>query len=478
MDLAPPTPESARLHLLDFVRWGHPSYQAGWFHRELCREIEQFSAEVAARRSPRLIISAPPRSGKSEIVSRRAPVWHLGQYPGDEVVVASYGQDLANDMSRDARGVRNQVIQEPGFQWHGLEPGAKDGVELWTLAGGGSYKAVGVGGPLTGRGAHCLIIDDPLKNAEEAESQRIRDARWDWYRTTAYTRLAPGGGVLIMATRWHHDDVTGRALAQLAAGEEPWRVVSFPAIAEEDEPYRQHGEALHPERYPLDDLERIRTVLGSRAWTALYQQRPTPETGGLFQRAWLGHRYLQDPQRPERPYDEIAVSVDATFKDGRKTDYVSIQTWGRYGWTEYHVLDEVHARMDFVATRQALRDNAKKWRPHAVIIEDAANGPALVADLRNEIPNVIPFNPARYGSKNSRAQKSTPTWESGAIRLPADAPWTADYVEEHCSFPLGAHDDRVDAMSQLLLWWGERRRGDTQRTRFRAEVDGMLARFG
>jgi len=458
LEFEPPTPRMARRHLLEFVRWSHPAYVAGWFHRELCAELEWFSREVAAKRSPRLLIAAPPRHGKSEIVSKQWPVWHLGNYPADELVVSSYGQDLANDMSRDARAVRDGVLEEPAFGWGHLAPGDKDGVELWKVAGGGTYKAVGAGGPLTGRGAHALVIDDPFKNSEEADSEVIRESRWNWYRSTAYTRLAPGGGILVMATRWHHDDLSGRLLKQLQAGEEAWRVVSFPAIAEEDEPFRLAGEALHPDRYPVVALEQIRRVVGSRTWSALYQQRPTPESGGLFKRAWLSHRFAHDPQRPPKPYDEIVISVDATFKGSKTSDYVSIHVWGRWGWSEYHVLDEVHGRMSYTETRQKLRDLYRKWpRAAAVLVEEKANGAALLDDLRSEIPCLIPFVPDRFGDKVSRAQRATPTWEAGCVKLPADAPWVSDFVEEHAAFPLGAHDDRVDDGSQVMLWWAERR---------------------
>ena len=467
-----PNAEIAQRHLLEFVRYGHPAYRAGWFQRELCAKLEWFSREVAAERSPRLLIAAPPRSGKSEIVSRRWPIWHLGHHPTHEVVITSYGQDLSTDMSRDARAIRESALEF----WPHLAPkkGGKDGVEHWQISGGGSVKAVGAGGPLTGRGAHALVIDDPFKNSEEADSLLVRDSRWRWYQTTAYPRLAPGGGVLVMATRWHHDDMSGRLLDQRARGEENWQEVRFPAIAEEDEPYRKAGEALHPERYDCAALAQIRSVLGARAWNALYQQRPTPDTGGMFKRDWTTQRYDHDPQRPTKPYTEIVTSVDATFKDAKTSDYVSIQAWGRYDWLEYHLLDEVHARMDFVGTRQALRDHAKKWRPSAVLIEEAANGYALLADLKKEVPGLIGIDPRKAGSKDARASVSTPRWEAGEVWLPADAPWVGDYVEELLSYPLGVHDDRVDAQSQLFVWWAEKRRTGGGTKALNNAVSGLL----
>jgi len=469
-----PDPTIARRHLLEFIRLNKPSYLAGWFHRELCAALEQFTRDVAARRSPRLLIAAPPRHGKSEIVSRQWPVWHLGKHPDHEVVVSSYGQDLANDMSRDARAVRDRVLEEPAFGWGHLAPGDKDGVELWRVAGGGSYNAVGVGGPLVGRGAHILVLDDPLKNMQEADSEVVREARWRWYASTAYTRLHPGGGVLIMATRWNEDDPSGRALAQLRNGEEPWQVVSYPALAEEDEPHRKAGEPLHPERYDLEQLTQIRTVLGSRAWNALYQQRPTAATGGTFQRAWLGHRFAHDPKLPPKPYTEIVMTVDATFTDTEGSAYVSLEVWGRIGWETYDWLDDVHARMAYSGTRQAIRDLKAKWPRAIILIEAKANGPALIDELRREFANVIPFVPDKLGSKEVRAELAAPTWEAGCCRLPAGAAWAGDAVEELASFPAGTYRDRVDTMTQLFIWWASRRdRGTDVKN---ANLAGVLRR--
>lgn len=472
LTLGPPDEEIAKAHLLEFVRWGQPRYEVGFFHRELCAELERFSRDVIAGRSPRLLIAAPPRHGKSEIVSRRFPVWHLARAPHHEVVVASYGQDLANRMSRDARGVRTWASE----WWPALapKPSGTDGVEFWEIAGGGSYKAVGAGGPLTGGGAHVLAVDDPFKNREEADSEVTRENRWRWFTETAYTRLAPGGGIMAMATRWHEDDVSGRILRDLVDAE-GWRVVSFPALAEVDEPFRRAGEALHPERYTREYLEQVRVVIGSRAFAALYQQRPSPAGGAMFLREWLGKRFHHDPQRPTKPYTQIVVSVDATFKGTEGTDYVSMGVWGRYDWIEYHRLDQVRARMSYVESKQALRDLCAKWRPSAVLIETKANGEALLSDLKKEIPGLIGRPPDPHGNKVTRASIATPRFEAGEVSLPAGAAWVNDYVEELASFPQGAHDDMVDDTSQYFLWVQERRGSGGTRA-VNAALGGLLRR--
>lgn len=456
LQFGPPQPLMAQDHLLEFVRYHQPRYQVGWFHRELCKKLEQFSEDVAAQRSPRMLIAAPPRSGKSEITSRRFPVWHLGRNPHHEIIVATYVQDFANRISRDSRNVR-QWAQE---WWPTLAPKANgtDGVEFWETEGGGNYKAAGVGGPIMGGGAHLLIIDDPYKNAKEANSFDIREDRWEWYTQTAYTRLAPGGGILLMATRWNDDDMSGRVIKQFAELE-GWEVVVYPALAEEDELYRKAGEALHPERYDADYLRKVQVIIGSRAFAALYQQRPSPAAGAMFLRDWLGKRFDWDPQRPpeNKKFTEKAISVDATFKGGDGTDYVSMGVWGRRGWSEYYRIDQVRGRMSYVETRQALRDTYAKHRPDATLIETKGNGEALLSDLASEIPGLIGRNPDPHGNKVSRAAVATPRFEAGEVYLPKDAPWVADYVEELCSFPQGAHDDMVDDTSQYFLWCQERR---------------------
>jgi predicted phage terminase large subunit-like protein len=453
----PPSALIAQQRLLEFVRYNQPRYQVGWFHRELCAKLERFSADVAAQRSPRMLIAAPPRSGKSEIVSRRFPVWHLGRNPHHEVIVATYVQDFANRISRDSRNVRDWAQQ----WWPTLAPkvNGTDGVEFWETQGGGNYKAAGVGGPIMGGGAHLLIIDDPYKNAKEANSFDIREDRWEWYTQTAYTRLAPGGGILMMATRWNDDDMSGRVIQQFEKLE-GWEVVAYPALAEEDELYRKAGEALHPERYNEEYLRRVQIIIGSRAFAALYQQRPSPAAGAMFLREWLTRkRFSWDPQRPpaDKKYTEKAISVDATFKGSDGTDYVSMGAWARRDWTEYYRLDQVRGRMSYVELRQALRDFVAKHRPDAVLIETKANGEALLSDLASEIPGLIGRSPDAHGNKVSRATVATPRFEAGEVYLPEDAPWVGDYVEELCAFPQGAHDDMVDDTSQYFLWCQERR---------------------
>ena len=297
----------ARRRLLPFVQRMNTLYDAGWVHEDICRRLEKFSDDVAAGLSPRLMILMPPRHGKSELASKNFPAWHLGRHPDHEFIACSYNLSLAMGFSRKVK----QLIEDEAYK--GVFTTKLDSnnqsTEEWGIAGErGGYVAAGIGGPITGKGAHVLAIDDPVKNAEEADSADGREKVWEWYLSTAYTRLAPGGGVLIIQTWWHDDDLAGRVQQMMRQrgpdGEidediDQFEVVKYPAIAESDEyldaqthaivraelnneyplekylPLRLKGEALHPSRYDLKKLAKIRALnrkddgTDGRWWSAL-----------------------------------------------------------------------------------------------------------------------------------------------------------------------------------------------------------------
>lgn len=436
-----------------------PGYLAGWVHRRICAELEAFSAAVARGESPRLMLWMPPRHGKSKIASERFPVWHLGQFPEHEIAVASYSQRLANGFSKRARALARDRYLRHHFPNLELDP-EKQAVDEWQSLTGGGYKAVGVGGSFTGTGCHILIIDDPHKDRKEADSQVMRDRVWEWWTDTASTRLAPGGGVIVIMTRWHEDDLAGRLLKAAESGEEgaeKWKVLSFPAIAEDDEVWeeravRKAGEALHPERYPLPALQRIK-ARNYRTWLALYQQRPTAAEGNILKRdKW---KFWKPSTLPELEY--VIASVDAAFKDSDGSDYVVIQVWGRAG-PRMFLLHQVRDRMGYRATKLAiLAVRAKFGDLTATFIEDKANGTAVIEELGAEVPGIVAVNP--MGGKVARAQVLADYQEAGNIYLPdpkavEDAEWVYEYIEEAASFPRGAHDDQVDASSQAVAQLG------------------------
>ena len=469
----------AREDLLWWVRLTHPGYKAGWFHRVVCAELQRFSEDVAAGRSPRLMLFAPPRHGKSAITSQRWPGWHLGRYPGHEVVCASYGQSLADKNSRMARSIlrgslANRVF--PGVvprdskssKTRAYSPNDIDQVAEWGTGTGGRYKAVGVGGPLTGDGCHILAIDDPVKDYAEAMSPTKRESVWDWYGSTAYTRVAPGGGVIVMLTRWHEDDLAGRLLREEGRVEDggTWRVLSYPAIAEEDEEHRAEGEALHPARWPLGSLRDKERTLGPMKFAALFQQRPRPAGGALFRLDYFEKRYQCSPLAQARDCDEVWMTIDANRKAKPGADFTSMQVWGRKGPDRF-LLGRRAGRWDYPALEQAFREFYAEWQwcLNGVLVEDMANGTALLGQMRREIPRMMAFQPTGKGDKVVRANTALAVAAAGNAVLPdvvvnhETAAWVRQWLEQVVSFPAGANDDDVDAWSQIEHHWLEQEQG-------------------
>lgn len=298
---------------------------------------------------------------------------------------------------------------------------------------------------------NCLIIDDPVKDRAEANSATVRQSIWDWYTSTAYTRLSPGGGVIVMATRWHLDDLIGRLIENMENGQgDTFTVINYPAIAEHDEIHRRKGEALHPERYSLDQLKKIQKTVGSRDWAALYQQHPIPDGGNIFKAEWF--KYWTESSLPPE-FDQIVTSWDMTFKDSKNSDYVVGQVWGKKG-ANFYLLDQVRGQWDFVKTREMFLILAHKW-PKALrkLVEDKANGSAIISELQKTVSGIVPVTPKE--SKEARASAITPFFEAGNVYLPdpKKTPWMGAFEAELLNFPAGAHDDCVDSLSQCLNYF-------------------------
>lgn len=464
--------ELARRHLSDFIRYTYAEYQPGWFHLEACELLDAFLKAVELRQSPRLMLFAPPRHGKSEIVSRRFPAYALGRNPNLSLIATSYGADLSSRMNRDVQ----RIIDSPEYVKVFPET-TLFGKNIRTVANGsflrnseifevvdekGAYRSAGVGGGITGMGSDILIIDDPVKDAAQAGSITYRDSVWEWFTSTAYTRMMPGGGVLIILTRWHEDDIAGRILLAMENGGEYWDVARYPAIAEGPSRNRLRGEALDPNRYPLEQLESIRTVVGTRVWEALYQQNPTPASGSIFKREWWRFwRHSWEPDIPElrsrtvvlpAKFERKILSWDMTFVSTDTSDFVAGGAWGIAGASNY-LLSMKWDRMDFIETLQALKEQAMENPDYsAILVEAAANGPSVITTLQheNQLHGVLAIKPE--GGKESRAAAGSPRVEAGNVFLPLHAKWRDRYIEEHARFPSGAHDDAVDQQSQLLNW--------------------------
>lgn len=446
--------ELARRHMRNFVQYTMgESYLMGWVHREICRELDEFLDAVILGKSPRLMITMPPRHGKSELATRRFPAYVFGRYPDLPIISTSYSADLSSRMSKDVQRVIDSQQYRLVFPETKLAEKKGDTAtrtaDFFEIVGHrGVYRSAGVGGGVTGLGMSIGIIDDAVKDRAEADSYTIREKIWDWYGSTFYTRLAPGGGILLINTRWHMDDLAGRLLEAARTGEgDQWRVVNFPAIATKDEEFRKAGEALHPERYPVEQLMAIKAALGIRDWEALYQQNPVPDGGAIFRKEWI--QYWKPGDLPPK-FDKLVISWDMAFKDNEDSDYVVGQVWGKYG-AQYYLLDQSRGRVSFTGTVDAFKSLSDKW-PTALekLVEDKANGPAVIDSLKRHVSGIIPVNPD--GSKSARAHAITPLFEAGNVFLPdvSIAPWIRDYEAELLQFPAGAHDDQVDATTQAL----------------------------
>ena len=448
----------ARRSLRNFILYTFKDFEMGWFHEEVCNTLDQFMQDVIAKKSPRVIITAPPRHGKSQVVSRDFPAYFLGRNPDKSVIACSYGADLATRMNRDVQRIMDSPAYQQLFEVYLAGRSASEITGdysaysrttslLEIVAHDGSYRSTGVGGGITGQGCDVLIIDYPIKDKEEAYSETIRDKIYDWYTSTARTRVSPGGGIIVMATRWHIDDLVGRLLqvGQDNPNASPWRVINYPAIAEHDEPHRKEGEALHPARYTLAMLEEIRAEVGERDWASMFQQRPLPAGGGVFKLDWVQFYETLPPY-----WDKIVLSWDMTFKDNKNNDFVVGACWGRSGSSIY-LVDQIRGRWDFVTTKHMFVGFAGKHsKVVRKLIEDKANGPAIISSLKDSVPGIIAINPKE--SKESRASAVATVWEAHNVYLPSPriAPWINSFIDELVTFPAGAHDDQVDAMSQAI----------------------------
>lgn len=410
----------------------------------------------------RLIITMPPQEGKSTRAAGDFPVWSLTQNPDLRIVTASYAQSLAN---RNGRAIRRRITEHPDL---GLRLAADNGaVGDWTLDGhDGGVLSVGIGSGLTGRPADLMVIDDPISNREQADSKIYRDRAWDWWTDVASTRLAPGAPVVLILTRWHHDDLAGRLLA--AEDGHLWRVVNIPAqcvdpdtdpLGRELEEYMTSARGRTEQQWAA-----VKVRVGSRTWASLYQGNPTPDVGNLFptdgwsrydRPLWIerddGARIV--PEADRDPDVELVQSWDFTFKDTAKSDYVVGQIWLRRGVDAY-LLHQVRRRAGFTESVQMMLDVTAMW-PQAVgkLVEDKANGPAILNAVRSRVGGLIPVEPE--GSKYARAAAITPFVEARNVHLPdptkvEGTAWVTDLTEEARDFPTAANDDTVDAMSQAV----------------------------
>lgn len=428
----------------EYVKYVH---NGAWiksrFHGFLCKYVQNFIERKTDAPYEILVIHTPPQHGKSQTITETLPSWYLGKNPEHRVIEISYNKDFAIRFGR-----RNKrKIVEYGKEIFGIEISKEASktqeFELENHSGG--MLSAGVGTSVTGQRANLLIIDDPIKNRAEANSKARRDLIYDEWLTTFRTRLAPHSKVILIMTRWHEDDLAGRLLDE----EDNIKYLRFPCECEDENDLlrRAIGDSLCPDigkdKVWLQGTKAtMLSESGSMAWNALYQGRPTAKEGNIIERDWWQY------------YDELpeiadwVMSVDATFKDTEQSDFVAIQVWGKVGASLY-LIDAVKKRLNFPSTIVEIRRlRAMYPKCMTTLIEDKANGSAIITMLRHELFGIIPVEP--NGSKMSRVQAILGAIESGNVYLPRSKRFTNDFVDECSSFPNAAHDDQVDSMSQAL----------------------------
>lgn len=441
----------ASLVAYSVAQW--PGYKAARHHRLIADALQR----VVRGECKRLMINMPPRHGKSMEASEFFPAFYLGHHPDHQVLHASYSQELVDGFGRK---VRNQLKDElyqlvfPGTQLSDDSAAANK----FNTVQGGAYFAVGVGGSATGRGAHLMLIDDPVKDREEADSELQRQKLKDWYTSVAYTRLMPGGAIVVIQTRWHEDDLSGWLLREHA--HEGWEVLNLPAWDDDENP----TEALWPEAYPIERLKQIKATLPPRDWQALYMQRPRAGTGADFKRGWLAHYQsvqpstmfkiiLVDPASGERSKSKGVV-------DG---DFTSMWVIGLGSDENYYVLDVVRDRLNLTERTETLFRLHRKWKPGQVRYERYGMQ-SDIAHIREEMNRrsyrFVITEVGGQTKKEERIRRLVPLFQNGRIWMPESLHYTQtdgkqrdlihDFIEdEYLAFPVGRHDDMLDALSRI-----------------------------
>lgn len=448
----------ARKTLLDFTTYTFPGYQINWHHRYLCDRLTAF----AHGHVKRMMVFMPPRTGKSELVSRRLPAFLLGLNPNCRIITAGYASDIARASNRDVQRIidddsyRNIFPRTCLFGKHVRERGdnsfLRNTDEFEIVGHHGGYKSSGVGGGLTGRGFNFGIIDDPIKDREQADSAVYREKLWDWYRSVFYTRQEKDASILLTVTRWHHDDLAARILKNSEESGEPWEVISLPALREkESAPYdpREEGESLWPEKYPTKQYELMRMETGTRDWSSLYQQHPSPDAGSIFKREWFKYwrgQFEVDGEPPSSLESMIRyTTIDLAASKKEHADYTVIAVWGVAPGRRLFLLDMHHERLGGDRIQPVMRSIGERWNVTAHWVEKVGFQLAIIQQcVAGGLP-VREYVPS--GDKVARAYAASPPMEAGRVLFPREAPWLSSFEDEVLSFPLAKHDDYVDALT-------------------------------
>lgn len=468
----------ARRNLLRFIMRFKPKYMPGWVHEDICRRLMRFMQRVEDKEEPRLLLMMPPRAGKSEIGSRHFVPFVLGHHPDWEIIAASHTSSLSLGFSRYIRDLMRDPSYQALFPSTILDPNSQS-VENWNLTAGGGYLAAGVGTGITGRGAHILLLDDLVKDIEAADSQTQRDNTWEWYTSTAYTRLAPGGGVLGIMTHWHDDDWAGRIQQVMASGDgDKFEIIKYPAINDQGNEYileddqivqiplgsdvpenarktRSIGTAIHPERYSTDAMLRIKRNLYAagqqRIWSSLYQQNPSPEDGAYFTKPMFKEYEHELIRRDVTIYQ----AWDFAITEGTQNDWTVCATILQDSQDNLYFLDVYRFRCDDgIEIVKRIVDHARAWEVDLIGFEDGQIWKALSSTFEKECneqryyPSYELLKPLT--DKLVRAQPLRGRMQAGKVWFPSKAPWYQEFRTELLRFPAGKHDDQVDGAAWVV----------------------------
>lgn len=440
------------LYYCDYVH-NHGHKELKWIpskvHKFLCESVQEFVARQTGRALEILIINMPPQHGKSETVTATFPSWYIMRNPDKNVIQVSYGDDLSRRF-----GLQNlNKVREFGYIFGAeIDPDKKAAMNFGIKGHSGGMKSAGYGAGITGNPADLIIIDDPVKNRIEADSESNRETKWNDFEDSIKSRLSAGGKIILIMTRWHEDDLAGRLIENYG---EYVTLLNLPCEAEENDPLgREVGEALCPEIGKDNDwLKSFKAThtgeQGLRSWNALYQGRPTALEGNMLKRGWWQFYEVEEYENGNLNFDSMLISVDAAFKDEKSNDYVAITVWGKKRQRIY-LVDLVNEHLNFTATVNKIRMlRARHPKANMTLIEDKANGSAIIQVLKERaVGGVVAVHPRE--SKEARVSAVSFEIEAGNVYLPKDKTFTWEFIDQCASFPNGKHDDMVDSMSQAL----------------------------
>ena len=431
----------AKTDFLSFVKCVWPEFIEGSHHRHIAEKFNK----LATGELKRLIVNMPPRHTKSEFASYLLPAWMVGRNPKLKIIQATHTGELAIRFGRKAKNLIDSEEYAKIFKTRLQEDSKAAG--RWETAQGGEYFAAGVGGAITGRGADLLIIDDP-HSEQDAMSETALESAYEWYTSGPRQRLQPGASIVLVMTRWSTKDLTAQLLkAQKEVKGDQWDVVEFPAILD----HGTEDQAVWPEYWKLDELEKVKATLPVAKWNAQWMQRPTSEEGAIIKRDWW--KVWKHDWIPQLHY--VIQSYDTAYLKKETADFSAITTWGLFYPNQDSplnliLLDAIKDRYEFPELRRKALEQYKYWSPEMVIVEAKAAGLPLTYELRQMDIQVVNFTPSKGNDKHVRVNSCAPVFESGMVWAP-ETKFAEEVIEECAAFPFGDNDDLVDSMTQAVM---------------------------